>query len=223
MMLWDPQTAAEVLPRLMRGLVVTAQVTFFATILALCVGLFLAVVSRSSSSLVRRSAYGFMEAIRRTPLLIQLFFAFYVLPEVGVRLEPVVCGVLVLGLHIGCYMAEVYRAGIDGVNRGQWEAARALNFSTYRQWTAVVLPQAIPPMVPALGNYLIMMFKESALLSAIAVLDLMGEARVFSNESYRYVEAMTLVGAIYLAISIPSAVAVRYLEHKISRFNGSAG
>lgn len=217
MMLWDPQTATEVVPRLLRGLAVTGQVTLLATILALCLGLALAVASRMPSFLVRKLAHGFMEATRRTPLLIQLFFAFYVLPEVGLRLDAVVCGVLVLGLHVGCYMAEVYRAGIDGVSRGQWEAARALNYSMYRQWTEVVLPQAIPPMIPALGNYLILMFKESALLSAIAVLDLMGEARVFSNESYRYVEPMTLVGVFYLAISISSAIAIRYLEYRISR------
>lgn len=222
-MIWDPKTAAEVFPLLMRGLVVTVQVTAFSTVLALAVGLVLAIASRSQRVVVRGAAHGFLEAIRRTPLLIQLFFAFYVLPEAGILLEPVVCGVLVLGLHIGCYMAEVYRAGIEGVHKGQWEAARALNLSTYRQWTVVVLPQAIPPMIPALGNYLIMMFKESALLSAIAVLDLMGEARLFSNETYRYVEPMTLVGLIYLAISIPSAVAVRYLEEKISRSKKLSG
>lgn len=216
-MLWDSEVAIAIMPRLVDGLVITVQVTILATILALIVGLILAVLQRSPRKPVRRITYAILEFVRRTPLLIQLFFAFYVLPEIGLKLDGFVCGVLVLGLHVGSYMAEVYRAGIDAVPKGQWEAAKALNFAPYAMWSNVVLPQAIPPMIPALGNYFVMMFKESALLSTIAVLDLMGEARLFANETYRYIEPMTLVGLIFLAISIPSAVALRYLEERIAK------
>jgi len=216
-MIWDNEVALEVWPRLMTGLQVTVKVTVLATAVALLFGLLLAILQRSRQSMVRRGAYWVLESIRRTPLLIQLFFAFYVLPEAGIKLSSMVCGVIVLGLHIGSYMAEVYRAGIDAVPKGQWEAAKALNMTPRATWTVVILPQAIPPMIPALGNYFVMMFKESALLSTIAVLDLMGEARLFANETYRYIEPMTLVGLIFLAISIPSAIALRYLESKIAR------
>jgi polar amino acid transport system permease protein len=216
-MIWDNDVAREVWPRLMEGLQITVKVTVLATIIALLFGLLLALLQRSPNLFVRRVSYWFLESIRRTPLLIQLFFAFYVLPEVGIRLNGQVCGVIVLGLHVGSYMAEVYRAGIDAVPKGQWEAAKAINFSPYATWITIILPQAIPPMIPALGNYFVMMFKESALLSTIAVLDLMGEARLFANETYRYVEPMTLVGFIFLAISIPSAIGLRYLENRIAR------
>ncbi|HRO81037.1 MAG TPA: ectoine/hydroxyectoine ABC transporter permease subunit EhuD [Alicycliphilus denitrificans] len=216
-MIWDNEVAREVWPRLMGGLQITVKVTLLATAIALLFGLLLAMLQRSRRPAVRRVSYWVLESIRRTPLLIQLFFAFYVLPEMGIMLDGMVCGVIVLGLHVGSYMAEVYRAGIDAVPKGQWEAARALNLTPRATWVCVILPQAIPPMVPALGNYFVMMFKESALLSTIAVLDLMGEARLFANETYRYIEPMTLVGLIFLAISIPSAIALRYLENRIAK------
>lgn len=216
-MIWDYEVAKEVWPRLMEGLQITLKVTLVSTVIALLFGLLLAILQRSHLAAVRRVSYWTLESIRRTPLLIQLFFAFYVLPEIGIMLDGLVCGMIVLGLHVGSYMAEVYRAGIDAVPKGQWEAAKALNMTTRATWMRVVLPQAIPPMIPALGNYFVMMFKESALLSTIAVLDLMGEARLFANETYRYIEPMTLVGLIFLAISIPSAIALRYIESRIAK------
>lgn len=216
-MKWDNEVVTEVWPRLMDGLQITVKVTLLATLIALCFGLLLAILQRSRKPVVRRATYWVLELIRRTPLLIQLFFAFYVLPEIGIMLDGIACGIIVLGLHIGSYMSEVYRAGIDAVPKGQWEAARALNLTPGATWVFVILPQAMPPMIPALGNYFVMMFKESALLSTIAVLDLMGEARIFANETYRYIEPMTLVGLIFLAISIPSAIALRFLENKIAK------
>ena len=99
-----------------------------------------------------------------TPLLVQLFFMFFVLPRYGLRLPAFTVGVIALGLHYGAYNSEVYRAGIDAIGKGQWEASIALNFSPLDTWRRIILPQAIPPMYPALGNYFVAMFKESALL-----------------------------------------------------------
>ncbi|MDA4635977.1 ABC transporter permease subunit, partial [Escherichia coli] len=102
---------------------------------------------------------GFLaDFIRGTPLLVQLYFIFYVLPDAGITLSPLVAGVIGLGLHYGTYTAEVYRGGIDNVARGQWEAARACNLSAFQTWTRIILPQALPPMIPALANYFIAMF-----------------------------------------------------------------
>jgi len=125
--------------------------------------------------------------------------------------------VIGLGLHYGTYTAEVYRAGIDNLARGQWEAAKACNLTTRQAWIHIVLPQAIPPMIPALANYFIAMFKETPLLSAITVLELMNQAKSVANSSYRYIEPMTLVGAFFLAISIPSVLALRWLEKRYGR------
>jgi polar amino acid transport system permease protein len=114
-----------------------------------------------------------VEFIRSTPLLIQIFFMFFVLPKFGIAMPAFLTGVLALGLHYSSYCAEVYRAGLENIPRGQWEAALALNLSPSRTYRDIIIPQAIPPVVPALGNYLVALFKETPLLSAIAVLELM--------------------------------------------------
>jgi polar amino acid transport system permease protein len=161
------------------------------------------------------STTGFVaEFIRGTPLLVQLYFIFYVLPDFGVLLPPLWAGVIGLGLHYGTYAAEVYRAGIDNVPRGQWEAAKACNLSAAQTWTHVILPQAIPPMIPALANYFIAMFKETPLLSEITVLELMNQAKSVANTYYRYIEPMTLVGAFFLVISLFSVFVLRWLERR---------
>ena len=157
------------------------------------------------------------EFIRGTPLLVQLYFIFYVLPDIGVLLPPLVAGVIGLGLHYGTYTAEVYRAGIDNVPRGQWEAAKACNLTARQTWTHVVFPQAIPPMIPALANYFIAMFKETPLLSAITVLELMNQAKSVANSSYRYIEPMTMVGVFFLVMSLISVVFLRWLEERYAR------
>ena len=101
--------------------------------------------------------------------------------------------------------------------KGQWEAAKACNLTASQTWRHVIIPQAIPPMIPALANYLIAMFKETPLLSAITVLELMNQARSVANFNYRYLEPMTLVGAFFLAISIPSVIGLRWLERRFGR------
>ena len=123
----------------------------------------------------------------------------------------------VTGLHYGTYASEVYRAGIDNVPRGQWEAAKACNLSARQTWMHVILPQAIPPMIPALANYFVAMFKETPLLSAITVLELMNQAKSVANTYYRYVEPMTLIGAFFLVISLFSVILLRWLERRYGR------
>jgi len=140
-----------------------------------------------------------------------------VLPDIGILLPPLVAGVIGLGLHYGTYTAEVYRAGIDNVPRVQWEAAKACNLSARQTWTHIIIPQAIPPMIPALANYFIAMFKETPLLSAITVLELMNQAKSVANTYYRYIEPITLVGAFFLAISLCSVVLLRWLERRYGK------
>lgn len=216
-MMWDWAYAQSILPRIAEGLTVTLQATVLATVLALVVGLGFALGRRSSNVIIRNVFYWLCEFIRRTPVLVQMYFVFFVLPRLGLTLPALTSGILALGLHTSAYMSEVYRAGIESVPKGQWEAARALNIPIVRLWVHVILPQALPPMIPAAGNYVLMMFKETALLSTITVLEMMGTARVIGNETYRYFEPITIVGAIYLAISLPAAMVVRWVEEKIRR------
>src|ERR671925_488852 len=157
----------------------------------------------------------FIEFVRSTPIPIQLFFLFYVMPSLGLTLSGLVIGVLTLGVHYACYYAEVYRAGIDGVPKGQWEACTALSVPTRYQWQHVVLPQAIRNVLPSLGNYVISMFKETPFLYLISVPEMVQEAISIGGRDFRYLEPVTIAGLIFLAASYPSAVAMRKLEKRL--------
>ena len=216
-MTFDVDYALEILPLLLNATVVTFQATIWGMALAIVGGLVLAVLRMSRLRPVSAIAGGYIQFVRSTPLLTQLFFLFYILPIYGLTLDAFTTGVLGLGLHYSSYTAEVYRGGIQGVPRGQWEAATALNLSPLRTWRLVVLPQAIPPVIPALGNYLVSMFKDTPLLATITVLELLGVALTEAGRTFRYLEPITIVGAIFLALSFPSALLVRGLERRFAR------
>lgn len=219
MTLWDWEFAREILPDLLEGLSVTLQATFFGFILAMIFGLFMALGRRSENRIISGLTASLVEFIRLTPLLVQLFFVAFVLPrylrDLGLSrdmVQPFVLGVFVIGLHYGTYTSEVYRAGIDAIAKGQWEAAKALNFSSIDTWRRVILPQAIPPMIPAFGNYLNGMFKETAQLSAITVIELLAAAQIIGKQSFRFLEPITMAGMLYFIVSYPTSLIVRRLE-----------
>jgi len=211
---WSWTVVEAVLPKLAQGLIVTIQATFVGAFLAYVLGLGLALLKMSKIKAVAWCSYWLGEFVRRTPLLVQLYFLFYVLPDLGIFLSPFVAGVIGLGVHFSAYTSEVYRAGIENVPKGQWEASRALNYNGYQTMRFVVLPQSIPPMIPPLANYLITMFKETPLLSAITVIELFNAANIYSNSHYKYLEPMTLVGLFFLIVSIPSAYFAMRLEKR---------
>ena len=211
---WSWDVAFDVLPQLLKGLVVTIEATIVASLIAYILGLAIAILKMSNRKSTRVSLYWMTEFVRRTPILVQLYVVFYVLPDFGIFLEAFTCGVIVLGIHFSTYTSEVFRAGIDNVPKGQWEAARSLNYNPYQSWKHVILPQAIPPMIPPLANYLITMFKETPLLAAITVVELFRAADQYSNSHYTYLEPMTLVGVFFLLVSIPSAMIAMRLEKK---------
>jgi polar amino acid transport system permease protein len=206
------QYVLQILPLLLLGAEVTFEATLGGMAFALVGGLILAVARMSPSRPLSRAAVAYIEFVRSTPLLIQLFFLFYVLPAFGITMSSLLTGILGLGLHYSTYTAEVYRSGIEGVPRGQWEAAVALNLPPFQTWTRVILPQAIPPIIPVLGNYLIGMFKDTPLLATITVRELLGAALNAAGESFRYLEPISLVGAIFFVLSYPSALLIRRLE-----------
>ena len=211
---WNWDHAYAVLPQLLKGLVITIEATIVASIIAYDLGLAIAIFKMSKSKFVRVSLYWMTEFVRRTPILVQLYVVFYVLPDFGIFLEAFTCGVIVLGIHFSTYTSEVFRAGIDNVSKGQWEAAKSLNYNPYQAWKHVILPQAIPPMIPPLANYLITMFKETPLLAFITVVELFRATDQYSNSYYTYLEPMTLVGVFFLIVSIPSAMIAMKLEKK---------
>lgn len=215
---FDVEYALEILPRLLAATIVTFQATIGGFAFALVGGLVLALLRMSPSRWVRRITSGFIEVVRSTPLLIQLFIAFYIVtPRLGLPSVPLLAGILGLGIHYSTYISEVYRAGISGVPRGQWEAATALNMTAAQKWTRIILPQALPPVVPALGNYLISMFKETPVLFVITVVELFATALQTAGETYRFYEPIILVGLIFFALSYPASLLVRRLEARLAR------
>lgn len=210
---WDWSFAGSVLPSIASALLVTVEITFAGTAIAMVLGLIFALLRRSRLWPVRWGAAVIVEFIRDTPLLVQVYFLYFVLPQEGIIMSALLTGIIAIGINYSAYTAEVYRAGIEGVPRTQWEAARALNFSPLRTWTSVILPQSVPAVIPALGNYLIAMFKDTPILSAIGIIEMLGRAEIIGSQTFRYLEPVTEVGILFLLISYPSSVLVRRLEH----------
>lgn len=219
--LWDWEYAAQIFPTLLAALKITIGATLLGFALACILGLPLAFGRRSACRPLTLLTGGLVEFVRSTPLLAQLFFIYWGLAEfLGVTMSAFTAGVTGLGIHYAAYLSEVYRAGIDAVPRGQWEAATALGFSPLRTWTNIILPQAIPPVLPVMGNYLIGMFKDTPMLSAITVVELLQTAKIIGTRSFRFVEPFTIVGLLFLLLSYLSSLGVARLEARFKR--GSA-
>ncbi|MDT7658559.1 MAG: polar amino acid transport system permease protein [Pseudonocardiales bacterium] len=214
MPVWDWGYAFQVLPQLLRALLVTLEITVLGSLVALVLGLVIAVVRRAKVPVLDQVLWAVVEFIRSTPLLVQVFFLYFALPRFGVTLSALTVGVIGLGVHYATYTSEVYRAGIDAVPRGQWEAATALSLSPGRTWTGVILPQAIPRVLPALGNYVISMFKEVPLLLAISVIEVVNKAKELGSATFRFTEPYTIAGLLFLVLSYPASILIRRLERR---------
>lgn len=215
-MTWDNEFALSILPRLLQGLWTTIQATMAGIAIALIVGLFVAVIRFLRIPALSQLFTFYVLFIRGTPLLVQAYAAFFILPDYGIVLSPLVTGVIVLGINYSAYTAEVYRAGIEDVDKGQWEAAKALSLPGRPTWTRIVLPQAVRSIVPMLGNYWIQMFKDSAILSAITMAEVLYVGQTIGSSEFRYLEPLTLVGLLFLAVSYPAAVLIRRLERRLA-------
>ncbi|MCK1699431.1 ectoine/hydroxyectoine ABC transporter permease subunit EhuD [Bradyrhizobium sp. 144] len=211
-MIFDWNLAWSITPVLFVGALVTFEATVIGFTLAIFIALPLALARRSRALLLAWPIGFLIEFIRSTPLLVQLYFIFFVGPRFGITLPPMSAGLIAIGLYYGCFISEVYRAGLDSVSKGQWEAATALNLGRWRTYKDVILPQATPPMIPALGNYLIDMFKATPVLSVISVSELMERAKLIGSETFRYTEPITLVGGGFLIMSLASSRLVQRLE-----------
>lgn len=211
---WEWDHAFTVFPMLLDGFKITLLATALGTLIALVLGLVVAMTRRSAPRLLSAPVTGVVEFIRMTPLVIQLVFANLALsPYIDSTLA---IGICVLGIHYTTYMAEVYRAGIDSVPKGQWEAATALSLPRLRTWRKVVVPQAIRNTLPALGNYAISMFKETPFFVVIYIPEMVRNAQTYGGDTFRYTEAITMAGLIFLAASYPTSLLIRRLEKKLA-------
>lgn len=212
---FDLHYAAQILPALLHASLYTILITLVGFAIALVLGLVFAILRRSTFRPLALTVGFVVEFVRSTPLLIQIYVLFYVLPVYGITMSALTAGTAGIALHYACYTSEVYRAGLNGVARGQWEACCALSLSPRRTYLGVILPQAIRPVVPALGNYLVAMFKDTPVLSAITVVELMQQAKNIGSETFRYLEPITLAGLFFLVLSVTFAQLVRRLEFSL--------
>ncbi|PCJ88207.1 MAG: ectoine/hydroxyectoine ABC transporter permease subunit EhuD [Hyphomicrobiales bacterium] len=220
MMEWRWDYTFEILPRMLWATLNTLMAAGIGYLIALVVGLIFLLAQRTKYKLVNIIVRECVEFIRSTPLIVQLFFVYFVAPEFGIVLSAWTAAMMTIGLHFGTYLSEVYRGGLAAVPRSQWEACRALNLSPIRTYTRVILPQALPASLPGMGNYLVGIFKDTPMLSTIGVVELMHTANALGAETYRYLEPYTMVGFIFLMISLPTAAGLRWLEAYVARSMG---
>lgn len=220
--MWDWNYALSMLPDLLKAFEITIVVTLVAFVFAVVMGLLLTLGRRSKIKALSLATGGFVEFIRSTPLLAQLYFVFYVFPQFGLSLSPFTAGVLSLGLHYSTYLSEVYRAGIEAVPRGQWEAATVLNFSKARTWLTIIIPQAVPPVIPVMGNYLIAMLKDTPVLSAITLVEVLATAKIIGSQSFRYLEPITMIGVLFLILSYVMSLVVQRVDIRLNQHSRRA-
>lgn len=220
---WRWDFTFEILPRLLLATLNTLMAAGIGYAIALVLGLVFVLAQRTPYWVLTRTVRELVEFIRSTPLVLQIFFVFYVGPQFGIRLSPWTSGMIAIGLHYAAYLSEVYRGGIESVPKGQWEASKALNLSMRRTYSRIVIPQALPAALPGMGNYLVGIFKDTPMLSVIGVAELMHTANALGSETYRFLEPYTLVGVIFLMISLPTAAGLRAFEAWVRRALGMTG
>ncbi|WP_316776088.1 ectoine/hydroxyectoine ABC transporter permease subunit EhuD [Streptomyces sasae] len=216
-MKWDWSAVREFMPHFWDGLLVTLQALVLGSLISFSLGLVWTLLMRTPTRWVHWPVGVVTEFVRNTPLLVQLFFLFYVLPEWGLTFSALTTGVFAIGLHYSTYTMQVYRAGIEAVPAGQWEAATALSLPARRTWAVVILPQALRRIVPPLGNYVISMLKDTPVLMSITVLEMLGQARLFSQQHFQFTEPVTVIGVAFIVISYLASLLLRTLERRLVR------
>jgi polar amino acid transport system permease protein len=209
---WRWEFVWELFPRLLEATGNTLIAAGAGYGIAAVLGLVFALGQRTPYGLLTLVVREAVEFIRSTPLVLQIFFIYFVGPQVGIRLSPWMAGMTAIGLHYAAYLSEVYRGGLESVPKGQWEAAVAINLSPVQTYFRIIIPQALPLSLAGMGNYLIGIFKDTPILSVIGVAELMHTANAIGSESYRFLEPFTLVGVIFLTISLASSALIRVFE-----------
>jgi polar amino acid transport system permease protein len=217
---WKWDFVYQILPKMLLATLNTIMAAGIGYAIAVVVGMLFLVGQRTPYKIINILVREIVEFIRSTPLLIQLFFVYFVGPQFGIVLSAWVSAMITIGLHFGTYLSEVYRGALEGVPISQWEACRALNFSTIYTYKRIIFPQAFPIAIPGMGNYLVGIFKDTPLLSTIGVAELFHAATAVGGYHYRYLEPYTMVGVIFLILSIPAAMGIRKLERSVNKAQG---
>ncbi|KIL39137.1 hypothetical protein SD70_22175 [Gordoniibacillus kamchatkensis] len=208
---------SDALPTLLKGLSYTVLIALASLVLATIIGLFAGLMRISGNVILRSVAAAYINLIRGTPLLIQILFIYFGLPTVfHVNFSPLAAGIFAVSINIGAYLAEVFRAGIESIDRGQMEAGRSLGFSYAVAMRLIILPQAVRRMTPAFINQFIIGIKDTSMLSVIGVAELTMEGQSIYAMNFKSFEILTLVGLMYFIINYALTVASRWVEKKVA-------
>ncbi|MBF5003394.1 ectoine/hydroxyectoine ABC transporter permease subunit EhuD [Diaphorobacter caeni] len=208
------QHARDFLPILLQGAVVTVQVTVLSFLLSSVIGLVLALGKLSPIKAVSMVSSAIINIIRGLPIIVQLFYIYFVLPDFGIQLSAFQAGVIGLGIAYSAYQAENFRAGIEAVDPGQREAALAMGMRPAMLMRRVILPQAFRIALPPYGNTLVMMLKDSSLVSTITVAEMTRAGQLIASSTFQNMTVYTLVALLYLAMSLPLVGMLRRLEKR---------
>ncbi|EIF30520.1 amine acid ABC transporter, permease protein, 3-TM region, His/Glu/Gln/Arg/opine family [Burkholderia sp. Ch1-1] len=209
------QNAIEFLPILLKGAVVTIEITFCSFVLSTVLGLVLALMRVSDNRAVSNAAATFINVIRGLPIIVQLFYIYFVLPDLGVQLSAFQAGFIGLGVAYSVYQAENFRAGIQAIDPGQIEAAQSIGMRGAMIMRRVVLPQAFRISLPAYGNTLVMMLKDSSLASTITVAEMTRAGQLIASSTFQNMTVFTLVALLYLGLSLPLVYGLRRIERRL--------
>jgi len=212
MQLFNLEVALANFGPLLAGLLMTVELTLVVIVLSLVFALLVALGGLSRFTPLRWLVKSYVEIMRGTPLLLQLIYVYYVLPEIGIRLDSFTAGIIALTLNYSAYLSEVYRAGIQAIARGQHDAAAALGMTGTLAMRRIILPQAIRIVLPTLGNYFIGLFKDTALCSVVSIQEVVFTAQILAARNFQYFTLYTIVGIMYFVVSFPAARLVGYLE-----------
>ena len=207
----------NVIPRFVDATFITLQLSFWAIVLSLLVGFFCAVVTTYKIRVLNPVVKFYIELSRNTPLLIQVFFLYFGLSKVGIKLDGFTCAIIGLAFLGGSYMAEAIRGGLEAISRGQLEAALSLGLTPVQAFRYVLFPQAFAIATPAIGANCLFLMKETSVVSAIAIAELMFMAKEIIGMDYKTNEALFLLVVFYLMILLPVSLFVAYLERRTRR------
>ena len=203
---------------LLKGLGYTILYTIGSILFGLMLGLLVGLSRLSGNRLINFPLIAYIEAFRCTPLLVQIIWFYYALPVlVGIDMPPAVAGMLVLSLYTGAFYAEIFRGGVISIERGQWDAARAIGMRHIQILRRVILPQAIKRMIPPFINQSIIQLKNTSLVSTIAVSDLLYQGQLITSATYRPLETYTTVALIYFAILFPLTLGAQVVERRLQK------
>jgi polar amino acid transport system permease protein len=211
------QDAVDFMPILLQGLRLTIVVTLGSLALSTLLGLVWALMRVSGVIVLELAAKGVINTIRGIPIIVQLFYIYFVLPDLGITLSALEAAIIGLGIAYSAYQAENFRAGIEAIDYGQVEAAQSLGMSWGLMMRRVILPQAVKIVLPPYGNIMIMMLKDSSQASTITVAELALKGQMIASSTFKNLNVFTLVAALYLSMSIPLILFVGWLERRFGQ------